>query len=215
MRPSRSSRLGCGRGRPRCLVIWYNHFMPGRHAPLADRFWRYAIPSEGCWIWRGSVGTNGYPRIKAPAGVRPTVLSAHRVGYEIVVGPIPEGLELDHLCKTPLCVNPAHLEPVTRSENARRLRTNTVLNTGVCHRGHDSSIHGYEPPGKPGVRMCRQCKRDRRAAERQRVFDSRTDRTCRWCGGPIKAAKRSDALYCSAKCRSAFRHRSGAAPAGH
>lgn len=189
--------------------------MPGQHASLADRFWRYVTPVEGCWIWRGSVGTNGYPRIKAPAGMRPTVLAAHRVGYEILVGPIPDGLELDHLCKTPLCVNPAHLEPVTRSENARRLRTNTVIETGLCHRGHDTRVHGYSPPGKPTTRMCRQCKRDRRAAARQRLVASRTGRACRWCKGPIEASKRPDALYCSAQCRSDFRHRSGVSATGH
>lgn len=69
-----------------------------------------------CWTEDRSVNRNGYVQV-CYNGRQPV---AHRVAYEILVGPIPEGLELDHLCRNRKCYNPAHLEPVTRSENLRR-----------------------------------------------------------------------------------------------
>lgn len=70
----------------------------------------------GCWLWTGTRNRGGYGDFRMPEGPR----RAHRLAYENLVGPIPEGLELDHLCRVRNCVNPQHLEPVTRSENARR-----------------------------------------------------------------------------------------------
>lgn len=69
-----------------------------------------------CWLWIGTVDRWGYGQMKWQ-GRRP---GSHRVAYELLVGPIPEGLTLDHLCRVPGCVNPAHLEPVTQAENNRR-----------------------------------------------------------------------------------------------
>jgi hypothetical protein len=72
---------------------------------------------DGCWEW--TAGRSGGPGYGAfSLGQRK--VGAHRWSYENFVGPIPEGLELDHLCRNPGCVNPDHLEPVTRSENIRR-----------------------------------------------------------------------------------------------
>lgn len=77
----------------------------------------YAVdPETGCWVWQRYRDRNGYGR-KHSKG---TMCWAHRVYYEQFVGPIPEGLDLDHLCSNPPCVNPEHLEPVTRAENTRR-----------------------------------------------------------------------------------------------
>ena len=72
--------------------------------------------ASGCWDWLGSVGTRGYGRI----GVGGKMLQAHRFAYEQLVGPIADGLVLDHLCNNKRCVNPAHLEPVTVEDNVRR-----------------------------------------------------------------------------------------------
>lgn len=78
---------------------------------------RHRIDAEtGCWIWTGAQ-LKGYGRLSTrsnPSGL------AHRIVYSALVGPIPDGLTLDHLCQNTLCVNPAHLEPVTASENLRR-----------------------------------------------------------------------------------------------
>lgn len=73
-------------------------------------------PGSGCWIWTGSKGEDGYGSVR----YRRRVWRAHRAAYTILVGPIPAGLELDHLCRVRACVNPAHLEPVTGEENIRR-----------------------------------------------------------------------------------------------
>lgn len=66
----------------------------------------------GCWPWLGAIAPSGYGRVHSRW--------AHRLSYEFLVGPIPAGLDIDHLCRNRLCVNPAHLEPVTRLVNVRR-----------------------------------------------------------------------------------------------
>jgi hypothetical protein len=78
---------------------------------------KVAVASDGCWNWTGALSRNGYGRFGPQAGL---TVGAHRFAYELLVGPIPEGLDLDHLCRNRRCVNPAHLEPVGRSENLAR-----------------------------------------------------------------------------------------------
>ncbi len=72
--------------------------------------------ANGCWLWTAARNENGYPLLWAGG----KMIRAHRFSYEVHVGSIPAGLDLDHLCRVRHCVNPAHLEPVTRSENLRR-----------------------------------------------------------------------------------------------
>lgn len=85
--------------------------------PLSERVERMVDRTDGCWIWTGHVGKRGYGTVM---GERRKPLLAHRVMYEKYVGPIPDGLQLDHLCRNRKCVNPKHLEPVTTQENTRR-----------------------------------------------------------------------------------------------
>lgn len=94
--------------------------------PLLERWWAkvnkdgplplYAPFLGPCWCWLGKPNDLGYGSIQ----VDHRSLPAYRVGYELLVGPIPAGLVLDHLCRVPICVRPAHLEPVTPGENALR-----------------------------------------------------------------------------------------------
>lgn len=106
-------------------------------------FWEKVSKSEGCWLWTGRT-VKGYGKHSGKL--------AHRVAYEEMVGPIPDGLELDHLCRTPLCVRPDHLEPVTRHVNMRRrfdLKTH-------CVNGHEfTSENTYLRDGY--YRTCRTC----------------------------------------------------------
>lgn len=77
---------------------------------------RYEVDADGCWIWQGKPDAAGYGRIS----VADNVQYAHRVSFETFIGPIPEGLTIDHLCRVRACINPGHMEPVTLSENVRR-----------------------------------------------------------------------------------------------
>ena len=81
-----------------------------------NRFWSKVAKSEGCWNWTSTTNGRGYGTFR----VGRVKVYAHRFAYETTVGPIKEGLVVDHLCRNPRCVNPAHLEPVTHLENVRR-----------------------------------------------------------------------------------------------
>lgn len=143
-----------------------------RRASLEDRFWEKVDRSGGvpetrpelgaCWVWTGST-TRGYGTIysggQTTAGHNRPIL-AHRLMYELVVGPIPEGLTIDHLCRTPVCVNPGHLEAVTMAENIRRSDGMSARHARAAHcpRGHRKTAdHVYRyPDGRTECRVCRQ-----------------------------------------------------------
>ena len=90
---------------------------------------------NGCWEWTGALNKRGYPSGAGETGTRG--LPAHRIAYEWMVGPIPADSELDHLCRNRRCVNPHHLEPVTHSENLRRIRrVGPFQLRRYCKKGH-------------------------------------------------------------------------------
>ncbi len=119
----------------------------------APRFWAKVTKTETCWIWNGAKASKyGHGKFGK--------MKAHRWAYEDAIGPIPEGLTIDHLCRVPACVNPAHLEPVTLAENLRRQGAAKTH----CPQGHPlSGPNLYRDPS--GFRHCRIC---RKAADRRR-----------------------------------------------
>lgn len=128
---------------------------------------RCVISDDGCWEWRGWTTGNGYGRIKwtDEDGVK-VVMTTHTATYLALMGTIPRAMQLDHLCRNRGCCNPAHLEPVTPSENTRRSSiTQSALNTlkTRCPQGHLYSALNtrFERSGK---RHCRTCDRHHRRA---------------------------------------------------
>lgn len=120
---------------------------------------------HACHLWTGFVDRAGYGRIRLGGRSEP-VGYAHRVAYELVgPGPIPEGLELDHLCRNRRCVNHRHLEAVTHKANATRgMAPNMILHrAGVCANGHPASLHACRKKNGT-VAYCRACRREARAA---------------------------------------------------
>lgn len=106
---------------------------------LAERFWANVEKHDGdcpccsgCWIWAGYISAKGYGRMRTQSGPQQTI-GAHRVAYELLVGPIPEGLTIDHLCRNRGCVNPEHLEVVTQRENTRRGKSPAGVNAQKTH----------------------------------------------------------------------------------
>lgn len=121
-----------------------------------------AHPDE-CWPYGGTLTKPGYG-LMSLAGVQ---VFAHRLSYTLLRGLIPEGLQLDHLCKNRRCINPNHLEPVTFVENVRRELAPASVNRRKthCNDGHELSgdnLHVYR-----GKRYCRTCRRDRQRVRRQ------------------------------------------------
>lgn len=108
-----------------------------------------------CWLYLGSLTSNGYGK----ASVAGRTALAHRAAYEALVGPIPPGLQLDHLCRNRACYNPAHLEPVTQRENLRRGRNSNAEKTH-CPLGHEYSDENTYVCAR-GKRSCKTCNRAR------------------------------------------------------
>jgi hypothetical protein len=131
---------------------------------LPARFWDKVqpCPMSGCWLWCGAM-SNGYGVVGGgPRGMRWSS-KAHRHSYEVLVGSTPDGLDLDHLCRVRNCVNPTHLEPVTRQENLARspLTAHARKHATHCKRGHEFTEENTAIAA--GLRRCRACERYRYA----------------------------------------------------
>lgn len=127
--------------------------------PLDRVLSKRLITGGGCWEYTGA-RRNGYGAV----GVDDRTVYVHRYVYERLVGPIPPGLVLDHLCRNRACFNPAHLEPVTQRENCRR-GERAGQRVSRCKHGHSyTDDNTYTNP--QGYRCCRQCRRDRERTSR-------------------------------------------------
>lgn len=160
-----------------------HHLTGGDDVPKAtaeERFWAKVDKTTTCWLWTGCHNSNGYGRFR----INGQTIQAHRFAYELLVGPIPEGLTLDHVkangCTSTLCVKaiadehgPAHLESVTQLENNRRgasiqrTRERYAARTH-CKRGHvldAANTRFFGPDGR--WRDCRACRRRRNQHRRE------------------------------------------------
>jgi hypothetical protein len=130
-------------------------------------------PFSGCWIWIGAWSGNGYGQISTHHGkeIPSTCTMAHKHVYKLLVGDIPLGLVLDHLCRLRCCVNPAHLEPVSSRVNT--LRGDTIPSRNLakthCPQGHSYSGENlFVSVSKTQTnRLCRKCRNDNLAKRRK------------------------------------------------
>lgn len=132
--------------------------------------WVVPEPNSGCLLWLGKVNPCGYGQVWVrDGGPRGRYRSAHRVAWELSNGPIPEGLQVDHLCRVRSCVNVAHMELVTPAVNTWRGASFAAVNRlkTHCPRGHEyAGDNLYMDNGKKLNRRCRVCERARDVAYR-------------------------------------------------
>lgn len=122
---------------------------------LRERFWAFVEedPETHCWVWQGRINAKGYSAFGLWGGQ----VRGHILSYELMVGPVPEGLVVDHLCRNRACINPGHLEPVTNRENILRGKGAAARNARKteCSKGHP-----FDGVDNRGQRTCSVCARD-------------------------------------------------------
>ena len=127
---------------------------------LEERFWEKVDrrgPDE-CWPWTGMKNSKGYGRIEVEGRRR----AAHRIGYQLIYGPVPEELVMHHLCENRICCNPAHLIPTTNKINVLlgNAPSAKAARATHCKRGHEYTEENTRIPKSGGKRSCRTCCRE-------------------------------------------------------
>lgn len=138
-----------------------------RRTPFERAIDKFTI-GDGCWEWTAAT-FRGYGQM---GGIGRSTLKAHRVVYEQFRGPIPAGLDLDHLCRNRACVRPSHLEPVTRRENLLRGETFLARNVAkvACLHGHPFDQRNTGRTHNGTRRYCRTCLRNRAQIRRHHIL---------------------------------------------
>lgn len=111
---------------------------------------KFKVTEDGCWEWKQSKTTSGYGQCAARFEGKSST-SAHRVAYWLFKGSVPNEMQVHHTCHNPPCVNPAHLELVTRAENMQLLQQSEF---GKCPQGHE-----YDSVDSEGTRRCSVCRK--------------------------------------------------------
>jgi hypothetical protein len=140
---------------------WYRHGDPNRdynsETEITERFWSKVDAFGDCWEWLGSKTAAGYGVFSE----RNCKVYAHRKAYTVLIGPIPDSLVIDHLCRNVSCVNPDHLEAVTQGVNVKRGIAPMAVNAKKTHcpRGHEYTQENTYRKPRTNYRECRQCTR--------------------------------------------------------
>ena len=160
--------------------------MPVAPRPALDRLApKIAVDDNGCWIWLGATIRSGYGHFHVDG----KYVKTHRWTYEHFVGPIPDGMQIDHLCRVVACCNPGHLEPVTPLENIRRSAGNATRTH--CRHGHafdaENTIWLTRASGRAAGQRYRRCRECSIATERRRGERRRQRRAALCDGNPCSA----------------------------
>lgn len=187
--------------------------MTNLESALPQRFWDKARQQDTgyespCLTWTGYKQPNGYGKV----GLNGKTQYAHRVAYEALVGPIAEGLMIDHLCRNRACVNVAHMEAVTNKVNILRGETIMAANAAKthCDNGHEYTAENTYTRPSDGSRNCRQCIREWREARSEREKEQRrqkprAERTRCRNGHPLDETNLYTRANGSQSCRSCDR----------
>lgn len=164
--------------------------MTGRHAPPADRFYaKIAAGPNCCWVWTGSHNGDGYGQFRVDSQ---RTCGAHVFSHELHKGPVPDALEVDHLCRVRDCVNPEHLEAVPPRVNILRSENPAAINARKTHciRDHEFTPENTRINPTTGKRSCDACIRLNKLGD----VDPALLTTCQSCGkGPFHVVR---ALRC-------------------
>lgn len=144
-----------------------------KRRPIGERFWEKVQKTDECWLWVAGLNADGYGMFESVAEFGTN--RAHRVAWIMANGPIPQGMQLDHLCRVRSCVNPAHLEVVTNKENI--LRSNgwggVSSRRAHCPKGHPYSGDNLRVGG--GRRHCVACVRESTRNRMRRIRQSKQE----------------------------------------